>query len=361
MKSIVMLGMTILAFASCQNDDMTTVENAQVASFQSQELTVGINESLSLEAPAKDADSYAWYVDGQLVSSQPQYVFTSSETGLKNVMLEIAKGGKITKVSYAVSSQIKLSTLLSAYSLSQNGIAWGSYGYYWNKTYTNEALVFSPFTFSHTGEKVSGYDTWGGFTISNGNNNTNYGTSGTGGSETWITNQWGCMPANRGKANFLIGFWGYYGKDIPASTFPLDAPFNIPSPVGQTFSPDGYSTWVGFGGELRTVKSISVTNSPWAYYGCLSGDGFATAFTKAGDHLDLLVYPVDGNNKIGSPYTINLASYGTGGFSGIQTWKSVDLNFTGVKYLLFQMRSSDTGAYGMNTAAYFCLNDIVIE
>ena len=43
----------------------------------------------------------------------------------------------------------------------------------------------------------------------------------------------------------------------------------------------------------------------------------------------------------------------------LDTWEWVDLTSLGVVYgLEFELTSSDTGAYGMNTPAYFAMDDL---
>ncbi|MGI6794581.1 DUF4465 domain-containing protein, partial [Bacteroides sp. KG68] len=356
------LSVMALAFAGCQNTEWEN--DSAVVNQSTEEVEALINRPVVMEAPVKGADSYAWFRNGKLVSTDSEYTFREEKSGMYNVVLETSKRGVQSKVTYRVTNSINLSSELNQFVLnSGNGIQPpGQTGYYWNQTYTNTKFNRPHFTFSHTGTN-SGYSYWDGFTVSNVYDSSNFGTYTTdtihSGSVNWIAHQWGCMDRNNSNTNFMLGYWGYYGKDI--QSFPID-PENIPYPTA--FTETGFSNWIklGDGNTNYTVKRIKITNSPWAYYGCKEGDGFATPFNSPSDYLRLLVFPVYASGVIGSPKIIELANFGANGFWGINEWTTIrNLNFSNVRYLLFQMRSSDSGQYGMNTAAYFCLNDIVMH
>lgn len=354
------LSVMALAFAGCQNTEWEN--DSAVVNQSTEEVEALINRPVVMEAPVKGADSYAWFQNGKLVSTDSEYTFQEEKSGMYNVVLETSKRGVQSKVTYAVTNSINLSSELNQFVLnSGNGIQPpGQTGYYWDQTYTNTKFNTPHFTFSHTGTN-SGYAYWDGFTVSNVYDSSNFGTYTTdtihSGSVNWIAHQWGCMDRNNSNTNFMLGYWGYYGKDI--QSFPID-PENIPYPTA--FTETGFSNWIklGDGNTNYTVKRIKITNSPWAYYGCKEGDGFATPFNNPSDYLRLLVFPVHASGSIGSPKIIELAGFNSQGFWGTNYFVDRNLNFSNVRYLLFQMRSSDSGQYGMNTAAYFCLNDIVM-
>lgn len=257
-------------------------------------------------------------------------------------------------------------TLNLTSALLTNGISTTG-GKYWENTYvSNTKLNVDIFTFSHTAVS-SGYNYWDGFIVSNVNDITNYGSgAGTGGSNGWVPNQWGTMagsgfgtsstttagsPGTPGDP-YIVAYWSSYQD-----------PKN---PAGTTFSESSFSNWVKIGDTgLYDVKGLKINMHPWPYYGCLYGDGFAQPFNQ-GDRFELLIYGVNQNGIISAPIVHSLADY-TGSSLVMPTgWKNVNTtnlqNLGAVKYLIFQMYSSDSHPiYGMNTAAYFCLDKLSVK
>jgi hypothetical protein len=333
-----------LVSVSCTNNE--TDNNLVVSQNVSKDLEVGEGESLVLKPlHTQTGATYRWFVNDELVATTPTFKFESTKVGMNKVLLETKVNESKTYTTYSVNVLIQLSRTLSNYSLtSSNGTSTNG-GYYWNQTYSDSLFTSGIFTFSHTGGLTSGYNYWDGFTVSNVADTNNYGT--TSSSSGWIDHQWGCMAINT-SANFLVGYWGYYKDDQSGLT---------------TFSESGYSNWVKIGNGSTTygAKYVKVAIHPWPYYGILYGDGFTTPFTSGGQFA-LKVYGVNSSNQFVGPviyYFVNSTSWVTYINSN---WTSVDISSLGnVKYLMFQMSSSDSGSYGMNTAAYFCLNNIIVS
>ena len=240
-------------------------------------------------------------------------------------------------------------------------------GKYWQNTYTASTnLNVDIFTFSHTGTS-SGYNYWDGFIVSNVNDITNYGSgSGSGGSDGWVAHQWGTMagsgfntastipagtPGTTGDP-YIVAYWSSY----------LD-PQN---PEGTAFSESGFSNWIKIGNTgIYQIEGLKINMHSWPYYGCLYGDGFARAFIKD-DSFKLLIYGVAEDGTISDPIEHKLADY-TGsslvmptGWVNVNTTDLADLGE--VQYLVFQMSSTDSDLiYGMNTAAYFCLDKLSVK
>jgi len=240
-------------------------------------------------------------------------------------------------------------------------------GKYWQNTYvSNTNLSVDIFTFSHTATS-SGYNYWDGFIVSNVNDIRDYGSgSGPGGSDGWVPHQWGTMAGSgSGTAStiaagtpgttgdpYIVAYWSSY----------LDPQ----SPQGSTFSESAFSNWIKIGNTgLYEVKGLKINMHPWPYYGCLYGDGFARAFAS-GDSFNLLIYGVQEDGTITNPIVHSLANY-TGSSLVMPTgWVNVSAtelqNLGDVQYLVFQMSSTDSDPlYGMNTAAYFCLDKLSVK
>jgi len=268
----------------------------------------------------------------------------------------------VTDPAVGITTTLNLTSALLANGTTTTG------GKYWENTYVpNTNLNVDIFTFSHTATS-SGYNYWDGFIVSNVNDITDYGSgSGPGGSDGWVPHQWGTMagsgsgtattvtPGTPGTTTgdpYIVAYWSSY----------LD-PLN---PQGSTFSESSFSNWIKVGNTgIYEVKGLKINMHPWPYYGCLYGDGFARAFSS-GDHFELLIYGVDGDGVISNPIVHKLADYT--GSSLVMPTGWVNVNATAlqdlgdVQYLVFQMYSTDADPlYGMNTAAYFCLDKLSVK
>jgi len=103
----------------------------------------------------------------------------------------------------------------------------------------------------------------------------------------------------------------------------------------------------------QVVTGAYFTNSNWAYYSMKNGDDFAKKFTE-GDWLKLTITGIDATGAETGAVEFKLAD----GENIINAWTWVDLSALGaVKELTFGLSSTDNGDYGMNTPAYFCMDD----
>jgi hypothetical protein len=103
----------------------------------------------------------------------------------------------------------------------------------------------------------------------------------------------------------------------------------------------------------QIVRGAYFTNSNWAYYSMSKGDDFAKKFT-AGDWFMLTVTGIDTSGVETGTVEFKLAD----GENILNTWAWVDLSSLGtVKELTFALSSTDNGDYGMNTPAYFCMDN----
>jgi hypothetical protein len=126
--------------------------------------------------------------------------------------------------------------------------------------------------------------------------------------------------------NYVVGYYNTYAQGLPAATF--ETP--------------------------QVVSGAYFTNSNYAYYSMLNGDGFAKQF-EAGDWFKLTITGKDADGVETGTVEFLLAD----GTNIVDTWTWVDLSPLGdVKSLEFALSSSDSGAFGMNTPAYFCMDTV---
>jgi Domain of unknown function (DUF4465)/PEP-CTERM motif len=110
----------------------------------------------------------------------------------------------------------------------------------------------------------------------------------------------------------------------------------------------------------QSVYSLDVTNTTYAYFSMKNGDQFAKKF-GAGDYFTLSIVGHDGLN--GSGASTGQVDFLLANFLGsnhyiVNTWNTVDLTSLGAaRSLTFTLSSSDNGDWGMNTPAYFAVDN----
>lgn len=119
----------------------------------------------------------------------------------------------------------------------------------------------------------------------------------------------------------------------------------------------------------KALKSCSITNNTFAYYSMLNGDQFSKKFGGAnGDEPDFFKLTLraylDGQLKSDS-LEIYLADFRFQEDSLdyiLDEWSQFDLSDLGrADSLQLSLSSSDVGGFGMNTPAYFCIDNVVTE
>ena len=184
---------------------------------------------------------------------------------------------------------------------------------------------------------------WDGFCPAIGGDQTDYNGA-------WTTTYGGCMAGGGCVINedgtvtadpaqpYLVGYWGSWSEDPTNQVKYADIDDNT------TFKPIG----------------VYVCNHPWPYYGCLHGDGMGRAFVE-GDYFELIAHGVDADDNE-TTTSIKLVEFTNGELKALNDWTFFDLSSLGeVESVYFTLNSTDTGAYGMNTAAYFCMDKFQAE
>ncbi len=105
----------------------------------------------------------------------------------------------------------------------------------------------------------------------------------------------------------------------------------------------------------QVLSGAFFTNNNYAFYSMRDGDDFAKKFTdEDNDWFMVTITGFDDDGLETGTKEFMLAD----GTSIVNTWKWVDLSGLGaVKQLIFELSSSDNGDYGMNTPAYFCMDN----
>lgn len=114
------------------------------------------------------------------------------------------------------------------------------------------------------------------------------------------------------------------------------------------------------------VSGLYVTNSTYAYLSMKNGDGFSKKFGgESGNDEDYLILTIKGfnsENQETGKVEFFLADFMYSIASNdyiLDTWKWVGLKQLGrISKLEFSLRSTDNGAWGMNTPGYFCIDNL---
>ncbi|UCF91102.1 MAG: DUF4465 domain-containing protein [Desulfobacterales bacterium] len=175
------------------------------------------------------------------------------------------------------------------------------------------------------------FDSWEGFAYANQTDTT---TPGFGNQYSAITG-----AGVSGSSVYAIGFMGFMGNR-PTVVFP----------------------------EEVTVGEAYFTNTTYAYLSMRDGDPFAKKFGgDTGDDPDwflLTVIGKDSQGEVTGTVEFYLADYRFDDNANdflVDAWTRVDLSSLGeVASLEFELSSSDVGAFGMNTPAYFALDNLAL-
>lgn len=101
-----------------------------------------------------------------------------------------------------------------------------------------------------------------------------------------------------------------------------------------------------------TVPGFYINNNAYAVNSMLYGDSYARKFTDQ-DWFLLTIHGLKGTTEVGT-VEFYLAKDG----KYVNDWTYVDLSSLGtINGIHFTMSSSDESQYGMNTPAYFCIDD----
>lgn len=225
----------------------------------------------------------------------------------------------------------------------------------WSDLFVDKDFTADGYIFSHTAPYGDGY--YEGFIASRNTDNANhYDAPG------WTANQWGCMA--QGGVNLT--------SDKSAPTAIEGKPFLINYFSAYSLSVSDYGTSYITMADHNTFHpyGVYVCNSPWGYYGCTEGDGFATPLVEEGGYYKITFNGVNTENGTTKSVDYYLAErqYSDRNSDGIinekdnytnREWQWCDLTALGAVNLIYiSMDSSDKGDYGMNTSTIVCLDGL---
>lgn len=136
----------------------------------------------------------------------------------------------------------------------------------------------------------------------------------------------------------------------------------------DAFSPAGLPLIALPDGDTRTFDSLKLNNSTYAALSMQDGDSFAKKFGGvSGNDADWFLLTIHGKDGTGTSvgtvefyladyrFTDNSLDY------IVDSWTDVDVSsLNAARSLEFSLTSSDNGAFGMNTPAYFAVDDILL-
>ncbi len=138
---------------------------------------------------------------------------------------------------------------------------------------------------------------------------------------------------------------------------------------------------VDLGTGINYLVSLRVTNTTFAALSMMFGDSYGKKFgdstsangildgTNGEDFFKLKIYSLTTNNDTVGFTEIFLADYRFADSTQdyiLDQWTTVDLlplnsAIGNARYLQFELESSDNGSFGMNTPAYFALDNLVLD
>ncbi|MCW7754142.1 DUF4465 domain-containing protein [Desulfobotulus sp. H1] len=192
---------------------------------------------------------------------------------------------------------------------------------YWNGSDGSGEIRSGTILFKNT--YISAWDFWSGFALSTKKDTQTRG---------WL-NQYSAITGEGidGSSTYAVG---YYSSFAGETELILDSP--------------------------QRLSGLYVTNTTYAYWSMKEGDQFAKKFAE-GDWFKLTITGRNANGDSTGKKDVYLADFRNGAASPpiLDSWKWVDLSSLGeVKRLTFSMKSSDNSADGMNTPAYFALDNV---
>ena len=210
---------------------------------------------------------------------------------------------------------------------------------YWNGSDGSGGFTSNGFSFPNSYTDFGGgYYGWEGWSYSNGTNTT--------------------QPA-----------YASDGGDPPTWTFYADRQYSAITGGGAQSSPNYAVAFQGFDPltipmpQATKITGMYVTNTTYAYLAMLDGNPFAKKFGGTlgndPDWFKLSITGLDSNGQATGSTDFYLADFRSSSKYIVNGWNWIDLSGLGknVRTLEFNLSSTDNGTFGMNTPAYFAIDN----
>lgn len=257
---------------------------------------------------------------------------------MKKLFGQIILSGVLCLSLYSCSGDGSVEDNNTTLQLNATAISYNSNNVWSDYLTENAKLVSQGLVFSHSAN--SQWQSYTGFVASRNSDAADYSTG------NWLEHQFTSMTGG-----------GFAGKGTPY----LIAYWNSSEAKDVTLDNASCAITYGTGGDTFTPQSVLINNTTYGYYAMLNGTQYSKKFAT-GDSFKLNIYGVKANGTKTGPVTVNLADYSGGKSTLLKDWTYVMLDALGeVKGLYFQMESTDTGQWGINTPTYFALDRLTIK
>lgn len=126
------------------------------------------------------------------------------------------------------------------------------------------------------------------------------------------------------------------------------------------------NTWMKFTGNYAGIASFMINNTTYAYNSMKNGDLYAKKFGgKSGNDPDFLSVKIKKylQGNLWDSVTVYLADYRFASHDSdyiLSRWKNVSFAAPYPDSISFEMNGSDTGSFGLNTPAFFAVDNVVV-
>lgn len=170
--------------------------------------------------------------------------------------------------------------------------------------------------------------------------------------------------------SYGMGLWGGFAvssnRDLEDLGMDYSNQFSVYAPeAGQFAIGYVYGEWGGewatptiVFSEPVTMVSASIANANKTYHYCMANQQVGPDGATEPIWVDLVITGYDADGAELSRITVRLAD----GADVLANWQTFDLSALGaVSRAVFTIESNDTGDYGLNVPAYFCIDDIILQ